>query len=289
MLNILLPNKTSPTNWFCSALAFGDFVIDCNFMQYAGSNDSLLAASYLKPLADALGFQGRIEFFNMPSNDIPPTVFGARKGRFSGILRSSYLLRKGILGSVGKNDTLHVPVEDLRWQAICWPHSVNAVRTKKENIYNAYCDRLGVEPSSLVAVNSRKPSSILIFPDSRQAIRKIPDSTVSMLIAANDKLGLSTVVVKIRPPGQQASCVANEISIWGLAALIELIKNADAIVSADSLPAHIAAYFMRPIFVITPVPKASWPQLPPSVLIPGFWSGVSDLSAYKRWLLTQNV
>ena len=288
MLNIQLPIETSPTNWFCSALAFGDFVVDCNFMQYAGSNDGLLAASYLEPLAEALEYEGRIRFFDMPSNDIPPSIFGARKGTLSGIMRSAYLLHKGIKCSVDKNDKIHFPVEDLRWRAICWPYSKNAVRTKKQNMYSAYCERFGVDPISLLAVNLLRPSKILIFPDSRQIVKIIPESTVSMVISANKSVGISTVVVKIRPPGQQADSEVNETSIWGLKALVELIKSADAIVSADSLPVHIAAYFKRPIFVFTPVPKVSWPLLPPSVLIPGFWSGVSDLSAYKRWLLIQN-
>jgi hypothetical protein len=275
-------------NWYCSALAFGDFVIDCNFMQYAGPNDSLLAASYLEPLADALGFRSRIKFFNMPINDIPPSVFDVRKGGLSRIIRSAHLLREGLLSSVGKDDVLNVPVEDFRWKVICWPHSVSAIRTKSENIYNAYCKRFGIEPSSLMSIKTQKLSTILIFPDSRQVIRKVPNSTVSLVTSANNDFGISTIVVKIRPPELKVPCASNEISIWGLSALIELIKNADAIVSADSLPAHIAAYYNRPVFVITPVPKASWPQLPPSVLIPGFWSGVSDVLAYKKWLSIQN-
>lgn len=289
MLNIQLPNKASPINWFCSALAFGDFVVDCNFMQYAESNDCLLAASYLEPLAEALEYQGRIRFFDMPSNDIPPTVFGARKGTLPGILRSAYLLRKGIKCSVRKNDTINVPVEDLRWRSICWPYAMNAVRTKRQNMYNAYCERFGVDPTSLLTINLQKPSSILIFPDSRQTVKIIPNSTVALIIAANKSVDISTIVVKIRPPSQQAECETNEISIWGLKALVELIKSADAIVSADSLPVHIATYFKRPIFVFTPIPQVSWPLLPPSVLIPGFWSGFSEIATYKKWLLTQNV
>jgi len=271
-------------NWFCSALAFGDFLIDCSFMRYAGCENAILAASYLKPLASALDFQGNIKYFDMPNTDIPPSLFNARRAKVPAMIRSLYLLRDGIKNSVSRDDTIYVPLKDLRWQLACLPYLPRSLRTREENIYLAYCSHFGLDAESFVARLESKPSTVLVFPDSRQVHRQIPDRIISIILQANADLGIKSLIVRVRPPDSAYVKHENEISIWGLPALVDLIRNAEAVVSADSLPAHLATYFMNPLFIITPTINASMPQMPPSVLKLQNWDGFTDLGRYKKWI-----
>lgn len=276
--------ETTPVSWQCSALALGDFLIDCNFMRRAGPNTGILAASYLEPLARALDYPGRLRFFEMPANDVPPSVWNARRAKFIPILRSTLNLKRNIRLALGPHDTLTVPTRDIRWKAICWPRRIGFIREPGENLYTAYSSKLGINPTTLLTPLTRRPASVLILPESRQAVRNLSEETVARIVEVNRIAGVTSRIVRIRHPESAAPLMANEVALWGLPALIDAVRSAEAIVSADSLPAHLAAYFMQPTFVFTPVPKASCPQLPTSVLLPGAWSDTVDMTSYFSWL-----
>jgi hypothetical protein len=40
--------------------------------------------------------------------------------------------------------------------------------------------------------------------------------------------------------------------------LASAIRSVDSVISADSLPAHLAEYFGRPVFVASPAPNEYW-------------------------------
>lgn len=280
----LLHSVTTPVRWQCSALAFGDFIIDCNFMRRAGPDTGILAASYLEPLARALDYADRLRFFDMPSTDVPPSVWNARSAEITPILRSALLLSRGIRSALRPGDTLTVPTRDARWKAICWPHRISFTREPGENLYAAYSTKLNIDPATLLTPLAMRPASVLILPESRQTARNLSNDTVARIVAINRELGVSSRIVRVRPPESLEPLADNEVALWGLPALIDAVKSAEAIVSADSLPAHLAAYFKRPTFVFTPVPKASWPQLPTSVLLPGAWSDTTNMTSYRSWL-----
>lgn len=274
----------SPTRWQCSALAFGDFIIDCNFMRHAGPNTGILAASYLEPLARALDYPGRLRFFDMPASDVPPSIWNARRAGLRPMLRSTLALNRSIRAALRPGDTLTVPTRDIRWKAICWPRRIDFTREPGENLYAAYGAKLGIDPASQLTPLPRKPASVLILPESRQLVRNLSDETVARIVAVNREAGVASRIVRVRPPESSAPLAENEVPLWGLPSLVDAVKSAEAVVSADSLPAHLASYFMRPTFVFTPVPKASWPQLPTSVLLPGTWNDTTDMASYRSWL-----
>lgn len=276
--------SATPVRWQCSALAFGDFIIDCSFMRHAGPDTGILAASYLEPLARALDYPGRLRFFDMPATDVPPSIWNARRAKWGPMLRSTLALNRSIRRAMRPGDTLTVPTRDIRWKAICWPRRISFTREPGENLYAAYSARLGIDPGTLLTPLSRKPASVLILPESRQTVRNLSDEVVARIVAVNREAGVASRVVRVRPPDSTAPLAVGEVALWGLPAMIEAVRSAEAVVSADSLPAHLAAYFMRPTFVFTPVPKASWPQLPTSVLRPGAWSDTNDMTPYRSWL-----
>ena len=283
--SVLVPHsEVTQVHWQCSALAFGDFIIDCNFMRRAGPDTGILAASYLEPLARALDYSGRLRFFDMPANDVPPSIWNVRRAKLTPMLRSTLTLNRSIRSALRPGDTLTVPTRDIRWRAICWPRRIGFTREPSENLYAAYSAKLGIDPTTLLTPLANRPASVLILPESRQAVRNLSEDTVARIVAVNRDAGVASRIVRIRSPESAAPLAENEVALWGLPALIDAVRSAEAIVSADSLPAHLAAYFMQPTFVFTPVPKASWPQLPTSVLLPGAWSDTTDMTSYCSWL-----
>lgn len=283
-VNPVFHSEPTPVHWQCSALAFGDFIIDCNFMRRAGPDTGILAASYLEPLAHALDYPGRLRFFDMPTSDVPPSIWNARSAKLPSILRSSLLMQRGIHNALRPSDTLTVPTPDMRWKVICWPRRIGFTREPGENIYAAYSAKLRIDPATLLTPLTRRPVSVLIFPESRQTVRNLSNETVARIVAVNRELGVTSRIVRIRPPEASSPLAENEVALWGLSALIDAVRSAEAIVTADSMPAHLGAYFMQPTFVFTPVPKASWPQLPTSVLQPGAWNDTTDMTSYRFWL-----
>ncbi|MEN9491583.1 MAG: hypothetical protein RJA63_2032 [Pseudomonadota bacterium] len=272
----------APVQWHCSTLAFGDFLIDCNFMRRAGPAHRLLAASYLRPVAEAIDYQGPLSYFDMPAQDVPPSAFNARKAGLSAITASLWRLRVGLLHATVAADTIHVPHSDIRWRLACAPRRIEALRLPHENIYLAYCVRLGLAPQDLVVPMPVRPREVLVFPDSRQPAKQIPESTLRALTDINAATGVRTRVVRVRPPETGRIDAPGELSLWGLPALVRAVREAEVIVSADSLPGHLAEYFERPVFILTP--QANEPLMPLSVLLCQRWGRFDAIGAYQQWI-----
>jgi ADP-heptose:LPS heptosyltransferase len=67
-------------------------------------------------------------------------------------------------------------------------------------------------------------------------------------------------------------------------ALVAAIAAADVIISSDSLPAHIAGYVGRPMFVVTPEFNRYW--LPSQAFSADSTATFDDLRPVARWLET---
>lgn len=272
----------SPVQWHCSSLAFGDFLIDCNFIRRTGPAHRLLAASYLRPLAEALGYQGPLSYFEMPAKDVPPSAFNARKAGLGAIAASLWRLRAGLLSATAPADTIHVPHRDIRWRLATAPRRIDALRLPHENIYLAYCARLGLTPQDLIVPMPARPREVLVFPDSRQPAKQIAESTLRAVADINERAGLRTRIMRVRPPEPGRVDAPGEHSLWGLPALVRAVREAEVIVSADSLPGHLAEYFERPAFILTP--QANEPLMPLSVLLRQRWGRFDAMEAYQQWI-----
>jgi hypothetical protein len=274
----------TPIKWHLSALAFGDFLIDCHFLRRAKSEHRILAASYLRPLAEAIDYQGPLSYFEMPAQGVPPSVFNVRKANLSEIVGSFQRLRAAILASTLPADTITVSHRDIRWRLACAPRRIYALRLPNENIYLAYCNRLGLTPQELVVPMPVRVREVIVFPDSRQPVKQIPESTLRALVDINARAGVRTRIVRVRPPEAGRVEASGECSLWGLSDLVCAVREAEAIVSADSLPAHLAEYFERPVFILTP--QANEPLMPLSVLLHQRWGRFDTMDTYQRWITT---
>lgn len=282
LLRLDAETTINPVHWQCSALAFGDFVIDCNFMRRAGPDTGILAASYLEPLARALAYAGRLQFFDMPASDVPPSAFNARQAGFAAIAASLWRLRTGLSKAISPIDTINVPHRDIRWSLACAPRHANALRMPDENIYLAYCAHLGLSPQKLAVPMPAHFREVLVFPDSRQSAKQIPESTLRKLVNINAASGVETRIVRVRSPESGYVDAPGEISLWGLQALVNAVKDAEVIVSADSLPGHLGEYFERPVFILTP--QVNEPLMPLSVLLHQRWGRFDSMDVYQQWI-----
>lgn len=274
----------APIQWYLSALAFGDFLIDCYFLRRAGAAHRLLAASYLRPLAEAIDYQGPLRYFEMPTQDVPPSVFNVRKASLSEIAASLCRLRAGLLTATLPADTINVPHRDIRWRMTCSPRRINALRLSHENIYLAYCARFGLIPQELVVPMPARTREVIVFPDSRQPAKQIPEPTLRVLVDINAAAGVRTRIMRVRPPETGHVNAPEENSLWGLSALVRAVREAEVIVSADSLPGHLAEYFKRPVFILTP--HDNEPLMPLSVLLEKRWGRFDTMKAYQEWITT---
>ena len=127
---------------------------------------------------------------------------------------------------------------------------------------------------------------VVVFPDSRQAAKRIPESTLRTLVDINAAAGVKTRIARVRSPESGYVDAPGESTLWGLPALVNTVRDAEVIVSADSLPGHLAEYFERPVFILTP--QANEPLMPLSVLLHHRWGRFDAMDAYQRWIIADH-
>lgn len=112
------------------------------------------------------------------------------------------------------------------------------------NVYDSYCKKFQVETQELCfPVNETNHHKVLILPDSRMKRKELPKRTVEHLCRSLLAKGheVTTAFYKIKPydvSGQTAIHLA-------FPELVSLIMDADHIITADSLPAHLAQLLQK--------------------------------------------
>lgn len=123
------------------------------------------------------------------------------------------------------------------------------IHKKTRNIYQSYFQHFDVEPG-LLLIQRPTPSKlkkILVLPESRKLSKSFKPLFVNELtkVLLNNGLDVATGFFKNVPFQTEGKIVIHE----AFSDLICLIKEADFVVTADSLPAHLAQLFGKPHFV----------------------------------------
>lgn len=259
-----------------SCLAYGDFIVDAYFSTLI-KNSTLLCPLYLKNLADAINFPShQIEYFNL-EGIIPPDAFNIKnKGLKKAI--SSLIQLKGALKPYCKDEFILFNSDDIRWRFINPTKQFQAVRGRRENIYEAYYEKFSLD-CDLNVVGVKAPKKISIFPDSRQVQKCIPISMVINLQSTLIKLGMECKVVMNR--GLQNPLIMTT-NVSTLEDLISEIINADFIITADSLPMHLARFYDVPQWVI--LNRENPFLLPPETIKFKRWSLFHDDSSLINYI-----
>lgn len=232
------------------------------------------------PLLKALGFEGRWDVLDV-GKDVP-AFFDVRKRGFIKAVGSGVELRRAISAKIkNTNDTIVFDTLGMRQRFISWPSAVEQIKCGASNIYLDYHHYLGFSVNNRpVRKNIKK---VVVCPDSRISEKNIPDQLIASLCMENEARGIQTLIVKIGQPSPVPGLAQCQVK-WldGFSLLLDQIASADAVVSADSLPAHLAEYLGVSVFVFTSFPNEYW--MPLSVHLNGFSSTFSDLSRYQQWL-----
>jgi hypothetical protein len=101
--------------------------------------------------------------------------------------------------------------------------------------------------------------SLGVFSESRLVEKRLKNSTLSIIFDRAASVGLDATLFILEgdvPPEREYHRVVHIPR--NFASLAAAINSVDCVVSADSLPAHLAEYFARPVFVALPIPNEYW-------------------------------
>jgi hypothetical protein len=132
---------------------------------------------------------------------------------------------------------------------------------KKGDIYTSYTSLFGREANELNFANTdRQINSILILPESRKKVKEINSSLIKVLaenlVAKGKKVSVGYFKNTPNDPALSGLSLVTHTSFLDL---INLIKEADFIITADSLPAHLCQLLERPHFILyNKQPSMEW-------------------------------
>ena len=268
--------------WFVSLKAYGDFIIACNYLRFAEESENvLLCGSHLRPLIKAVGYQGNVEWLETGDAGVP-ALFDLRKFGLLSAISSGLTLRRLIHGRVAANDQLVFDRVGWRQNFLAGGLLTVQIATGQPNIYLDYEHFLLESVNRRVVGSIQKTSRIGIFPDSRLATKQLGSALVSRVF--RDLIGLGCDPQVVYVGDKQMDAGLNVRIVNGFDALIECIREFDIIISADSLPAHVAEYFGRPVFIFSPVDNHYW--LPKSAFLNGRFALFCEIHKCREWVLS---
>ena len=270
--------------------SFGDFVIALRSLQrvagYAQSEQTvLLAGSHLRALANAMGSSTKLQFVGEGMDMQVPALYDVRRLGVSAAVRSLLALRR----QLGPGSGAHVRLFDR----VGWRERLLAGRSRAlglpagPNIYIAYergLEHAGLRLTPLATPSPRAGRRALIVPASRIADKALPREVIASTHAQLQEMGFDAHVLVLAgesvdlPGGAPVRHEPRNFS-----SLIEAIRSADLVVSADSLPAHLSEYFSVPTFVVTPQPNEYW--MPHYAFATRGWCIFKELARLRPWVL----
>ncbi len=267
--------------------AFGDYVIgrsSVDRLSLAG-DVTLVLGQHLLALDDALGSTpNRIVIQH--GEDNVPALYDVRKAGAIRSLKSLIRLRSE-LRAVDAGLALF---DRVTWrESIIWPRSKIAL-PKADNIYHAYHEALRPNmPMPLATTRldaSPRSRRIAIFPGSRVASKAMPGELVDRIALLGAEHGDDCQIYVVQ--GEHVDC-RSEVNALARSfeLLIDTIGQCDLVISADSLPAHLAEHLNLPVFVLSPVDNQYW--LPLSAYQSGSWALFEDAEKVEEFIARRRV
>ena len=278
---------------FVCLKSYGDFIIlRTSLLLHDAIFFKILIGDHLNDLNHALGLYPNSIVLSHQEGNVPFLFDIKKHGVFHGI-RSGWCLRKLIDNApIEKNSVLIYDKVGFREIFISAGYPFTAL-PQSTNIYNAYSKIFG---DGERVINNRfdrrvvqTTGNIGIFPSSRVPLKCIPKSIVELVVKSLSSQGFNPVLFKL--DGEMADTFNYACDVVkvprNFSAMANAIKKVDAVISADSMPAHMAEYFGVPVFVITPEPNRYW--LPVSAFNNNFWCCFNDIMAgdYSLTLFTR--
>ena len=269
--------------------SFGDFTIAISVLRKSSILEGYIfyASKHLEPLYIDLknslpDIDLNIHFIDL---EIKKKVFGFFTNKHSIELhsfRELINLRRWVRG-MSKGD---VYFEQRRKQWMIAPYMGKTfpyIHKKSRNIYQSYFQHFGVEQSLLSIQNPARSElkKILVLPESRKPSKSFKPLFIHQLTKSLLGQGIEVTTAFFKKlPFQTEGKVAVHVAF---ADLIHLIKEADLVVTADSLPAHLAQLLGKPHFVYYEAkPNQEWTT--PFCNLNKAFGEMGDLSSLQTYL-----
>jgi len=270
---------------FLQVKAYGDFTIAASAISSLPENErlrcSLLIGRHLEDLAEAIKPQCNIEVLPSTERDVPAIFDLAKQGVWRG-MASAISLREVIRSAAsdtllimqrnGKRDHFIAQGLDKRFL----PHASN-IYLAYENFFKDYFGtRIEAMKTSPLS-NEPSKKKIALFPLSRLERKNLPFEVIERAAAESRYFGYEPEIVLLA--GESLPCppanLVTRVIEKKFTSLLEALKDYKYIISADSLPAHMAEYCSIPVFVAVRSRNC-------------FWLPLSSFR-YRRWALFNDL
>lgn len=258
--------------------SFGDLVIAASVVAKAGAGGPRMAiGQHLLPLWEAIG-GGEAIVIDHGFAGVPP-IYDIRKLGYARALRSLWDVRRAADAALPRDARLLFDSDGWRQRLIAGGRA-RAALPAAENIYLAYRAHLRLAEAG--APPTPTGATVGLFPGSRLASKMLPVPVVRALMDAVAARGLTPVLwlLEGESPELEAAGLPFRPVPRSFAALRDAVAAMNRIVSADSLPAHMAERLGVPSFVVSPVDNRYW--LPESAWRADRWALFADAAASPR-------
>ena len=255
---------------FIQVKAFGDLVIANaaanRVIEGERARLTLAIGWHLRPLCNAI--TPTIAMVELATTETGvPSIFDVRKNGAAAALRSAWQVRGAIAhGPIARDALVLLDRLGARERFLLGGRPAMGMPAGSANIYQGYDVLLAdagfaLMPSPTGEIRGRRRAGI--FPGSRIAAKNLPVQLVAALLDEAERRGVPTTLFLLdgERPDLEVSGLPHVIVPREFTALRDAIAGVDAVISADSLPAHLAETLRIDIFVLTPRPNEFWMPL----------------------------
>lgn len=248
---------------FVQVKAFGDLTIAAASLRRVPESElgrfGLLISPHLGELVDALAPRCRVE--TLPITDrSTPAFFDPQKRGVVERMRSAWSLRRSLAGTVAGSTLVmrHLTGRNRFITGVCSAVALPVA----DNIYAAYDAFFGSLVGDLVtpaASPSSRVRRLAICPYSRIAAKNIPADVVLAVWEVCARAGYVAELLLLEGElHEHPHVIPATVIPRRFAALGDALASYAGVISADSLPAHLAEYRGTPAFVVSPHPNEYW-------------------------------
>ena len=252
--------------------SYGDFTIAISVLKRAGSfeqNSSVqnagqrgswkfYASDHLKPLYEDL--QKNDPSLNLPIEFVSLGIrhkilaWFTNKHLFSKGACKEVMSLKKWKQSLGHEAELYLEQRKRAWLLSFFISGLKYFVHDRGNVYDSYAQKFSVLPANLSFEAQGPYNKILILPESRKPSKAFSVSFINKLVSAlsanihsGSNHAISVGYFKNIPAAAPTS--ATLLTHTAFKDLIALINDADLVVTADSLPAHLSQLLNKPHFI----------------------------------------
>lgn len=266
---------------FTSFKSFGDFIILLTVIRDYKHPFRLIAGSHLKYLFSSLNIKVNIYFLDIGNSNVP-SLFNVKKDGFLNAFLSLINIKIYLFRNIKASEVIVFDKFSFRELLLSFLHQKFFLN--KDNSHNIYLDYekyLNISLKNLINKRTLK-RNIAIFPESRDKNKMLPATFVKDLVLYLESMNffVTTIIVDKFLLNKFNDC-NTKLNINSFDGLIKNIKE-NNVISADSLPSHIAEHFNIPNFVYVSKPNEYW--VPYSCYNMHYWDIYGSFKYLNKWL-----